>query len=208
MHTEERVWLTPLPSTPTHVDLGFFLGGCLTQLRAPPPLGQLPEPVGALPRGLLEGRGPHLPSHLYDVALPDLGITWPCRATGMWTPEAQGEVVMLGSAGWGRRGRAGWWHPPPSELLDLLCPLPPLPGCRGGGRGGLWLFPNHLSGRPSRQCGQEPRVRRSAARAAGACEGERGRDCGAEAAAEPGEAGVRAARSPEGRQELQTRARA
>lgn len=63
-------------------------------------------------------------------------------------------------AGWGWRGRDGWvpglragqaaGSLLPGELSDLLSP-PPLPGCWGGGRGGLSLLPpsNHLFSRRS-----------------------------------------------------------
>lgn len=84
---EERVWLRPLTSALHPIAewgggiLPLSLGGSLTQLRAPPPLAQLPKPVGALLKGSLEGRGPYLHSPL------------PFKIPGVW---ALGRRLYIG----------------------------------------------------------------------------------------------------------------
>ena len=118
------------------------LGGPLTQLRAPPPLVQLPKPVGALLKCSLEGRGPYLHSPLpvRSLRVWALGRRFYTGDQGAWPPggrtggaggRAGGSScwVFLGWRRWGQDGpvprlRAGQAGRSllPRELLDLLSP--------------------------------------------------------------------------------------
>lgn len=95
----------------------------------------------------------------------------PPRGTGMGAREAEWEVWALGSRwvglegpGWlgaWAAGGAGCWLPPPRRAVGPVVP-PPLPGCWGGGRGGLFLLPpsSHLF---SHRSGSAPRKARKEA---------------------------------------------
>lgn len=145
---------------PAHVPL--FLGGSLTQLRAPPTLAQLPKPVRALLKGSLAGRGPRsaFPSSFQDSQ--GLGIReafiqmWPRHLAlpgqewGRWRQVGGDHNAGFSKGGAGMpdaaaAGGASWSLPPPSGAVGpVVHPPPPaaLPGRETAAS--LLPLPGHL----------------------------------------------------------------